>query len=134
MARCLVDTNHLGAALDARSTIRERIFQARRAGHRFGTCVPVLCELETGLLHTRRRHQNQHILSVLLREVRIWPLEPPLGPLYAEIYHDLRDRGRVLSQVDMLLAALSRFMDATLLTSDHDFDALPDLRVENWLN
>jgi predicted nucleic acid-binding protein len=34
----------------------------------------------------------------------------------------------------MLLAALSRFMDATLLTSDHDFDALPDLRVENWLN
>jgi hypothetical protein len=30
MARYLLDTNHLGAALDARSTVRERIFQARR--------------------------------------------------------------------------------------------------------
>lgn len=133
MAQYLLDTNHLGAALDARSSIRERILQARRAGHRFGTCVPVLCELETGLRHTRRREQNRRILAVLLREVRIWPLEPAIAPIYAEIYHDLRDRGRVLSQVDMLLAALARSMGATLLTSDRDFDALPDLRVENWL-
>ncbi|MGZ3486442.1 MAG: type II toxin-antitoxin system VapC family toxin [Isosphaeraceae bacterium] len=54
-------------------------------------------------------------------------------PSYAEIYHDLRARGRVLSQVDMLLAALARSMNATLLTSDRDFEALPELRVENWL-
>jgi predicted nucleic acid-binding protein len=61
-------------------------------------------------------------------------VEPAIAPLYAEIYHDLRDRGRVLSQVDMLLAALSRSMDATLFTSDRDFDALPNVRVENRLN
>lgn len=133
MTRYLLDTNHLGAALDARSSVRERIFQARRAGHRFGTCVPVLCELETGLLHTRRRDQNRRILAVLLREIPIWPLEPSIAPIYAEIFHDLRARGRVLSQVDMLLAALSRSMDATLLTSDRDFEALSDLHAENWL-
>lgn len=81
MARYLLDTNHLSAALDGRSTIRERIFQARRAGHRLGTCVPVLCELETGLVHTRRRDQNRRILGVILREVRIWPLEPAIAPI-----------------------------------------------------
>jgi len=54
--------------------------------------------------------------------------------IYAEIYHDLRARGRVLSQVDMMLAALSRSLDATLLTDDRDFEALPDLRIENWLS
>jgi hypothetical protein len=42
MARYLLDTNHLGAALDARSTILERIFQAWRAGHRFGTCMSII--------------------------------------------------------------------------------------------
>jgi tRNA(fMet)-specific endonuclease VapC len=114
--------------------VRERIFQARRAGHRFGTCVPALCELETGLVHTKRRDQNRRILAVILREVRIWPLELAIAPLYAEIYHHLRDQGRVLSQVDMMLAALCRSMDATLLSSDRDLDALPDLRVENWLS
>lgn len=134
MSRYLLDTNHLGAALDDRSTIRERIFQARRAGHRFGTCVPVLCELETGLFHTIRRDQNRRILGVLLREIRIWPLGPAIAPLYAEIFHELRDKGRVLSQVDMMLAALCRSLDATLLSSDRDFDAFDDLRVENWLS
>jgi len=27
----------------------------------------------------------------------------------------------------------SRSLDATLLTDDRDFEALPDLRIENWL-
>lgn len=134
MARYLIDTNHLGAALHARSPIRERIYQVRQFGHRFGTCVPVLCELETGLIQTSRRDHNQRILAVLLRVVRLWPLEPTIAPYYAEIYHDLRDNGRVLSQVDILLAAMCRSMNATLLTSDRDFEAVSDLRVENGLS
>jgi tRNA(fMet)-specific endonuclease VapC len=38
-----------------------------------------------------------------------------------------------LSQVDIMVAALALSMDLTLLTTDLDFEALPDLRVENWL-
>jgi tRNA(fMet)-specific endonuclease VapC len=133
MARYLFDTNHLSAAIDDEAGIRERILRLRRDGHRLGTCVPVLCELETGIERTRRREQNRRILRALLRQIRIWPLEPPIARLYAEIYHELRARGRVLSQVDMMLAALSRSLDATLLTDDRDFEALPDLRVENGL-
>ena len=30
--------------------------------------------------------------------------------------------------------ALARRMDLTLLTSDRDFEALPDVRAENWLS
>jgi tRNA(fMet)-specific endonuclease VapC len=134
MARYLLDTNHLGAALDGRSALRERLYQSLQAGHRLGTCVPVLCELETGIYQTRRREHNRRILGVLLRQVRIWPLNPEVAPLCAEIYHDLRARGRVLSQVDILLVELARSMNATLLTSDLDFESLSDLRVENWLN
>ena len=38
----------------------------------------------------------------------------------------------MLSQVDMMLAALARQKDLTLATSDRDFEALPDVRTENW--
>jgi predicted nucleic acid-binding protein len=34
----------------------------------------------------------------------------------------------------MMLAAVSRSLDTTLLTDDRDFEALPDLRIENWLS
>jgi predicted nucleic acid-binding protein len=133
MARYRLDTNHLSYLLDDESTLRQRIYEALRSGHRLGTCVPVLCELEAGIAQTRRREHNQRILSMLLRRIRIWPLEVEISPLYAEIYHDLRSRGRALSQVDMLLAAMARALRATLLTSDRDFASVPTLRVENWL-
>jgi tRNA(fMet)-specific endonuclease VapC len=116
MARYLLDTNHVSAALDGASALRDRLHQAFQAGHRLGTCVPVLCELEVGIAQTRRRDQNRRILAMLLRRVRVWPLDSTTPTLYAEIYHDLRSQGRVLSQVDMLLAALARSMNATLLT------------------
>jgi predicted nucleic acid-binding protein len=46
---------------------------------------------------------------------------------------ELRAKGRVLSQVDMTLAALARRMQLVLLTTDRDFEALPDVQVENWV-
>ena len=33
----------------------------------------------------------------------------------------------------MMLAALARQHNLTVLTSDRDFEALTDLRVENWI-
>ena len=32
-----------------------------------------------------------------------------------------------------MLASLARRMSLTLLTTDQDFQALPDIRTENWL-
>ena len=33
-----------------------------------------------------------------------------------------------------MLAALTRVMNLTLLTTERDFEALPELTVENWLS
>ena len=51
---------------------------------------------------------------------------------YATVFRNAR-MGRAQSQVDMMLAALARQLKWTLLTSDRDFDAMPDIRTENWL-
>jgi hypothetical protein len=40
----LLDTNHVGMAVDRTSVVGERIFEARLAGVRLGTCLPVLCD------------------------------------------------------------------------------------------
>jgi tRNA(fMet)-specific endonuclease VapC len=59
-------------------------------------------------------------------------LDAETARLYGAVYLDLRRQGRALSQVDMILAALARQHKLTVLTTDRDFEALPDLRVENW--
>jgi tRNA(fMet)-specific endonuclease VapC len=131
--RYLLDTNHLSAAVNPRSSLRERLREAHRKGFTLGTCLPVLGELEIGFQQTPDPERNRQALQVVRRHVRLWPLDEPLARLYGEIYHALRRRGRVLSPIDIMLAALCRHRDLTLLTSDRDFEALPELRAENWL-
>src|SRR5947208_183787 len=116
ITRYLLDTNHLAAALAPVSRVRERIQQTRRAGMILGTCVPVLCELEVGIQQTGKPEANRRALMTLLKQVRLWPIEREMARTYGEIYLDLRGRGRVLSQVDMMLAALAERMNLTLLT------------------
>ncbi len=48
MARYILDTNHLSAAVRPGSVIRQKIRQVQDKGQKVGTCVPVLCELEVG--------------------------------------------------------------------------------------
>lgn len=134
MARYLLDTNHISAAIRPVSKLRERIYHEQRKGHRFGTCVPVIAELEAGIYSSQHASDYHRDLGKLLKTVRLWPLDVPTARLYGQIHLDLRRRGRVLSQVDMILAALAGQMNLTMLTTDRDFEALPDLRTENWLS
>ena len=130
----LLDCNHLAAALRKVSPVRERMHQGRRGGQRFISCYPVLCELEVGIQLTAQPDETRRRLAQLLRHVRLWPVDTDTTRFYGAVYNELRRQGRVLSQVDMMLAALARQHKLTVLTTDRDFEALPDLRVENWVD
>lgn len=129
----LLDTNHLSVAVTPGSHLRERIVWMQKMGARVGTCVPALCELERGIPGVRDPQYYRRILSRFLEKIQIWPLDLTTARLYGDVFQQLQRCGCVCSQVDMMLAALARQCGMTLLTSDKDFDALPDLSVENWL-
>ncbi|SRR5713101_968041 len=129
----LLDTNHLSAALPPVSRIRDRIYQEHRRGIKFGVCIPVLSELEVGLQSLSRAGSLRRTLKRLLSKIRLWPQQLDDARLYGEIYLDLKQRGKSLSQADIFLAAMAKRMNLTLLTSDRDFEALPDIKTENWL-
>lgn len=54
--------------------------------------------------------------------------------LYGRLYDDLRTQGRVLSQVDIMIAAIAIQSGLTVLTADQDFQAVGHLSIENWVN
>ncbi len=93
MTGYLLDTNHLGAALDG-TGVAQRLHLARKSGQRVGTCAPVLCELATGIAQTAERKENWRTLGALPRQIRVWPIDLEIAHVYGEIYHDLRSKGR----------------------------------------
>ena len=130
----LLDTNHVGQSVRPGSIVKARIIALRGRGIRVGTCVPLLCEIEAGIRQVSEPATYRQNLDRLLRQIRLWPIEVATAEHYGIIHQELRRRGRVLSQVDIMLAALARQMRLTLITSDRDFTALPDVATENWLS
>src|SRR5580704_13556395 len=129
MPAYLLDTNHVGLAVNRNSVLGQRIFEARLAGVRLGTCLPVLCEIEAGVRQVRHKAKYRQDLNHLLLQLRLWPIDLATTRIYGELYMELRRRGRILSQVDIMVAALARQMKLTVLTTDSDFEALPDVRT-----
>lgn len=133
MKAYLLDTNHLSEMFQAPSRVRVRIDHCRRTGLRVGTCMPVICELEAGFRGGTNGPNNRRFLDQLLKEVRIWPIERSTAQVYGRLFVHLRSTGRVLSQVDLMLAALALDLGVVLATSDRDFKAAPGLAIEDWL-
>ncbi|MBI3270485.1 MAG: type II toxin-antitoxin system VapC family toxin [Planctomycetes bacterium] len=129
----LLDTNHISNAISPGSALMARLGIAAKRGQRMGICVPVLCELESGIRGLVRPEEHRRGLDKFLAHARIWPLDRMTAAMYGALYQDLRRRGRALSQVDLMIAALAHQMDLTVLSSDRDFAAVSGLSVENWL-
>jgi tRNA(fMet)-specific endonuclease VapC len=129
----LLDTDHLSNAIRKTSALRDRLRTAHCQGHGIATCWPVLCELEAGICQTARAEAYRRTLRALLKEVRIWAVDWDSVRLYGELFKKAKRKGRVLSHVDLVLAALAIQFHATLLTTDKDFEAIPEVQTENWL-
>lgn len=133
MKRYLLDTNHLSAYLDRHATLEARIDAAMRAGDRFGIALPVLCEYRAGIAVGSKAQRNLVRLHAALAVLRLWPLDEQTTVEFGNLYKELRDAGRVLSQFDQLIAAVARQHGLTLLTADNDFKSVARLRTGNWI-
>ncbi len=50
----------------------------------------------------------------------------------AQLRTVLRRQGRQLEAIDAFIAIIAVRYNLTLLTTDQDFQVVPDLRIENW--
>jgi predicted nucleic acid-binding protein len=133
LKKYLLDSNHLSAYLGRKAALEKRVDEALRAGDRFGICLPVLCEYRAGIRLSRRHRQNLARLQAALGIFRLRPADESVAAVFAEIFQELGSAGKMLSQFDLLIAAVTRANKLTLLTADSDFKPVSGLKVENWL-
>ena len=51
----------------------------------------------------------------------------------AELYSSLRQSGKIVDDIDLLIAGIAIDNDLTLVTNNEShFNRIPDLSVENW--
>lgn len=89
----------------------------------------VIGELRAGFAAGNRREENERLLQKFLDSpsVRTVTITDATTKLMAEIYLRLRKAGTPIGTNDMWIAAISLEHDVPLLTTDSDFEKIPDL-------
>jgi tRNA(fMet)-specific endonuclease VapC len=133
MRKFLLDSNAVTSFINNRHPFIDRVETARREGGRIGTCEPVVAELLFGLELSASRETNLVRLRRGLCHLSCWPLDRAASEAYGRLTAELRRTGRPMQVIDIMVAAIALSLgNCTVITTDSDLSAVPELAVENW--
>jgi tRNA(fMet)-specific endonuclease VapC len=95
------------------------------------TSIVVVCELQFGL----KKRPNSRLDAAYARTIanlEVLPLDLDAAAAYAAIRTEIERIGQPLSPNDLLIAAHTISLNATLVSADAAFTQVPGLSLENW--
>ena len=130
MTRFMLDTNTASWLMKGQPNVVARL----KAATPDSVCLSAVTEAELlyGVAKRPEAKKLRAAVDELLTAIDILPWTGATARRYATIRADLERRGRPLGALDLMIAAHAVEQDATLVTSDRAFDAVPWLRVEDW--
>lgn len=94
-----------------------------------------VAELQYGVAKSAARERNALALEAFLLPLEIVPFAAASAVVYGKIRAELERQGNSVGGMDMLIAAQAIAHDCMLVThSLKEFDRIPGLRCETWVN
>ena len=133
MTSYLLDTNHAVQVMGGPDTLRELLARSGQPKDRFFISITVLSELYFAAYASHRRAQNLQSINRLLDHIPLLDFDVVAAEEYGRIKAELKAKGRPIPGTDAQIAAVARLYDLTVLSTDHHFQYVENLRVESWL-
>ncbi len=130
----LLDTNVCIHLLNERNTKIEQSFRSHSPTE-IALCSIVKAELLFGARHSRRVSANLRLLQRFFAPLVSLVFDDRCAEEYAQIRADLNAQGKIIGPNDLLIAAIARANNATLVTHNVDeFSRIVGLEIEDWEN
>ena len=101
-------------------------------GSQLSTTTITAYELLKGASISSRPDANLRKVRDSLSNLRVLDLSWGACEEASRIYKELREKGKVIGEFDILIAAVTRFNDEYLLTHDEDFRAIRGMKIVMW--
>lgn len=90
-------------------------------------------QIKRGLLAKNANNQLK-IFERICKEFGLVALDAQdIFDMAAEIYADLKQKGELVEDADILMASVAIYKSFTLVSDDTEFNRIQDLKVEKWL-
>ena len=132
--RYLLDTNIcIYIAKHHPPAVRERFVQLK--ADELAMSVVTLGELRFGAEKSQWRERAMAVIAQLVTTVQIVPLTEAVGAHYGQIRASFQQRGEMIGNNDLWLAAHAKAEGWTLITNnEREFVRVEGLQIENWTN
>jgi predicted nucleic acid-binding protein len=127
----VLDTNTVTDYLRGIAPVVKNLSQAVADNHTLCLSQPVDYEIRRGLIKKRATRQLHNFQNDFIPLITWTQLTDADWLKAADLWAEMRNRGRQFSDVDLLLAAITLRLEGTLVSADDDFSALTVSR-ENW--
>jgi tRNA(fMet)-specific endonuclease VapC len=128
----VLDTNIMVSLLKDVEGAKEKIGSLERSGERISTTAISVYELLKGAQISSRSEENLARVRELLSSLRVLGLSIGACEQASKIYRELRHRGKMIGEFDILIASIVMTYDEKLVSNDVDFKKVRDLKVMNW--
>lgn len=130
----LIDTNICIYIMNKRPPEVIQKFKTMEVGQIAISSITV-SELQYGVSKSKYREQNLKRLDEFLTPFQILPYEEHTSKFYGEIRSHLEYQGTIIGPLDLLIAAHALSQNLILVTNNEkEFNKIPSLKVENWIN
>ncbi|MFN7970850.1 MAG: type II toxin-antitoxin system VapC family toxin [Acidobacteriota bacterium] len=133
MRRSLIDTDVLSAIMrkDAQALTRARAYLGEH--HAFTISIITRYEVLRGLKAVGAAARVEKF-DRLCETCEVLPITDAVVVRAADIYGDLKRRGALIGDADILIAATALVEGLGVVTNNEEhFNRVPDLHVESWL-
>ena len=132
MRYCLDTNTCIDALRGNHPTLAERF--SAQAPDELSVSSVVRAELLLGALKSLHPKKSQRIVKEFLAPMLVVPFDSMAADHYAAIRHSLEKKGKVIGPNDLIIAAVARSRNLTLVTHNtREFRRVPNLNVEDWL-
>ncbi len=128
----LLDTDTCVYALRGRPLVRERLTAV--GPEAVAISIITLVELRYGAACSARPEDNHRAIEDFVQGVYLLGIDPAIARAFGDLKADLRQRGELIEDFDLLIASTARTLNLILVTNNLDhFRRIPGLRLENWV-
>ena len=89
-----------------------------------GDSISIISLMEVGRVIENKR--KLEVLKTLEDMFKVYPIDEKVAVEYTELYYRLREKGRLIVDLDLIIASTAKAYDEKLLTRDKDFLVVKD--------
>ena len=128
----VLDTNILVSLLKGDPSAINTIKKLEETGVQISTTIITAYELLKGAFISSKQDANLKKVRESLANVRVLELSLGACEEASRIYKESREKGRMIGEFDILIAAIASFNDEELITRDEDFSAIRGIKITKW--